>query len=902
MLEVSSSLDDQIEARANEILARQQLSLYIRTDRMFACLLLFEWLAGIIVALVVSPRTWAGRYNDVHVHVWAALILGSLIVLLPVLLAIFRPGLTLTRHTIAMGQMLYSALLIHLSGGRIETHFHVFGSLAFLGFYRDWRVLIPATVVVAADHLLRGLYFPMSVYGVNTVEPWRWFEHSCWVLFEDFFLVNMCISSTNEMKLGARQQAELEKTNINIENLVEHRTKELKHARAWAEMQYKIARHLAETKSWKDAIQGILSFIGSEIAEQSGKTWGAFWTTAANVQELHCEASLQIPHASVETFAQTSIARTFKPGEGLPGRAWTNGVVILLDLSSDSNFPRYKAAAESGLSAGIAFPVCTGDHFTGTFEFVTEHPVDWHKEALESLAQQLGMFASRKEAEKSRERLAQIVEHSSDAIITTTADGTVVSWNKGAERAFSYQAQETRNREISSLLNQGEAKDDIKALMNSLLRAGERVENYETSILNKEKRNVDVTLFAVPWFDDSGNYDGCSLTLHNITERKQAERRVAEFYSIVSHELRTPLTSIRGVLGLFENGTIDLNSEEAIELICVARSSSDRLIRLINDMLDLKKIESGKMELQKTKIDVSEIVACATAALAGMAETASVKLVQKSKQSFIYADWDKATQVITNLISNAIKFSPPQTEILITTQNTGKFIRFSVKDNGPGIADADQPKLFDKFQQLDSSDTRNFGGTGLGLAICKALVEEHQGQLGVISKLGEGSEFWFELPVYTVESTRPSPLEDGARSYKILIIDDDTELRRVLSAQLSSMGVTCLQARDGPEALSIVRKEVPDLIILDVLMPELDGFALVQLLKQENKIKSLPVIIYTCKDLSISEMKALSLGNTRYLLKGESTQDDLRRTINELLKWQFESQAMPLTEIHSRGI
>src|SRR5207237_2455590 len=143
--------------------------------------------------------TWAGTTSTIHLHVWAALVLGAAISSLPIFLAFTRPCHTSTRHIIAIAQMLTSALFIHLTGGRIETHFHVFGSLAFLAFYRDWRVFIPATLLVATDHFLRGVYWPQSVYGLLTPSPWRWLEHAAWVAFEDTFLINACLQSVREM-------------------------------------------------------------------------------------------------------------------------------------------------------------------------------------------------------------------------------------------------------------------------------------------------------------------------------------------------------------------------------------------------------------------------------------------------------------------------------------------------------------------------------------------------------------------------------------------------------------------------------------------------------------------------------------------------------------------------------
>jgi len=199
-----------IRDRAEFLLKEHQLAVYKRTDRMFAGLMTFQWLAGIVTALIVSPKTWAGQISDVHIHVWAAVFLGGIVTLFPVMLAILRPGQAMTRYVIAGSQMLMSGLLIHLSGGRIETHFHVFGSLAFLAFYRDWRVLIPATVVVAVDHFFRGIYWPQSAFGVLTASHWRWVEHAAWVIFENIFLVQSCLQGVRDMRDNALKQSELE--------------------------------------------------------------------------------------------------------------------------------------------------------------------------------------------------------------------------------------------------------------------------------------------------------------------------------------------------------------------------------------------------------------------------------------------------------------------------------------------------------------------------------------------------------------------------------------------------------------------------------------------------------------------------------------------------------------------
>jgi signal transduction histidine kinase len=213
--------------RSARLMTESQQQIQQRTDRMFAWLMICQWVGGIVAALWISPRTWEGTVSHTHVHVWAAVFLGGAISALPVLLAWRRPGHVTTRHTIAVAQMLTSALLIHLTGGRIETHFHVFGSLAFLAFYRDWRVLISATVVVALDHFLRGVFWPQSVFGVLTPSSWRWLEHAGWVLFEDVFLLISIRRGLADMRQVADRQARLEAVNESIEQRVRERTQEL---------------------------------------------------------------------------------------------------------------------------------------------------------------------------------------------------------------------------------------------------------------------------------------------------------------------------------------------------------------------------------------------------------------------------------------------------------------------------------------------------------------------------------------------------------------------------------------------------------------------------------------------------------------------------------------------------
>ena len=205
-----SALADRIVQKTESTYADFVQRWVLRAERMFLWLMVAQWLFGIFIAVVVSPYAWEGKTRHVSNHVWAAVVLGGLLSALPIALIILRPGWVGTRHVIAFSQVMWSALLIHLTGGRIETHFHVFGSLAFLAFYRDWKVLVTATVTVAADHFLRGLFIPESVYGVADASIWRFAEHAGWVVFEVAVLAYGIWLSLKELRRIAENVAQVE--------------------------------------------------------------------------------------------------------------------------------------------------------------------------------------------------------------------------------------------------------------------------------------------------------------------------------------------------------------------------------------------------------------------------------------------------------------------------------------------------------------------------------------------------------------------------------------------------------------------------------------------------------------------------------------------------------------------
>ncbi len=227
-LKLHSEVAELISSKTKSIFEALVRRNYADCDHMFAVLLIIEWLGGVLTAFLVSPTSWEGVSSNTHIHVMLSIWLGMAIIILPVGLAWFYSGKALTRQTIAVAQILMTALIIHLCGGRLETHFLIFGSLTFLAFYADWRVLVTATVMTALDHIVRGVYLPFSVYGVTYPEPWRWVEHSSWVLFADVFLIRKCVLDMREKLRIAEKQAQMELTNQIIEEQVIERTEQVK--------------------------------------------------------------------------------------------------------------------------------------------------------------------------------------------------------------------------------------------------------------------------------------------------------------------------------------------------------------------------------------------------------------------------------------------------------------------------------------------------------------------------------------------------------------------------------------------------------------------------------------------------------------------------------------------------
>jgi signal transduction histidine kinase/CheY-like chemotaxis protein len=338
-----------------------------------------------------------------------------------------------------------------------------------------------------------------------------------------------------------------------------------------------------------------------------------------------------------------------------------------------------------------------------------------------------------------------------------------------------------------------------------------------------------------------------------LSQRSELDTLKDEFISTVSHELRTPLTSIRGALGLLSSGIIGDVDAKALNLLRIAVTNTDRLIRLINDILDLERMESGRAPLQIRRCSLRDLCQQAIETMTPLADANTVHLALEPftvaqaaypEALFFDGDADRILQVLTNLLSNAIKFSPPASTVRIHTEATSDSILLKIVDEGRGIPSDKLDSIFDRFQQVEPSDARQKGGTGLGLAICRSIVQQHSGSIWAQRNLVAGTTLYVMLPRTTratdmaVSAVLP-PRGEGA----IMICDDDAGIRTVVAEHLHRQGYTVIEAASGEQALVLAAEQHVEAILLDLYMPGLSGWETLQRLRNNPVTANIPVVV-----------------------------------------------------------
>lgn len=448
-----------------------------------------------------------------------------------------------------------------------------------------------------------------------------------------------------------------------------------------------------------------------------------------------------------------------------------------------------------------------------------------------------GLARSQRETEaanaalaESQQRLQSILDHARDAILMVDG-GRVALANAAAAEQFGLPADAMAGRAI---------QDFVPAYGSS---------TRETLALRADGDSFPAEISVGRYSEAGGERSVC--VLRDVTERRRLEQLKSEFVSTVSHELRTPLTSIRASLGLIVGGVAGGVPEDVRELLEIAHNNSERLVLLVNDLLDMEKIESGRLEFRRERQPALRLMEQAVEANRAYGAQFGVSfrlLPGEAAEAAVYADAARIQQVLANLLSNAAKFSPQGGTVEASVVAEQGDVTFRVRDHGRGIPPEFRGRIFQRFAQADSSDMRQKGGTGLGLSISRAIVEHHGGTMGFEDAEGGGTTFWFTLPRLAERVLRPAP-EPRAEAprdqprRRALVVEDDADVALLLGRILGQHGWDSEVARDANEAFESLDRSHFDALTLDLMLPDEDGLSLFRRLRQRPDGRALPVIV-----------------------------------------------------------
>jgi PAS domain S-box-containing protein len=601
-----------------------------------------------------------------------------------------------------------------------------------------------------------------------------------------------------------------------------------------------------------------------------GAAMASIWTLAEREQVLELQGSawarrpLFGPQARVPVgeFRIGEIARDRRPA--------------LQDLTAGPEREDDKDwARREGMVAFAGYPLIVEERLVGVMGMFATRPLtETALHALASVADEIALGIDRARAAEalraSEARTRAVVDHLMEGLVIVDEKSIIRAVNPAAERIFRYAAAELVGRPLAVLVPESAGPDAAGFLREALRRALGRITEWEGRRKSGEIFPFELSLFE--FRTPEGRRFGGSV--RDVSESREVERLKKEFVATVSHELRTPLTSIRGSLGLLAGGVLGKLPPEAVEVVAVAERNVIRLVRLINDILDLERLDTGRIEMHFETLTLASVFERSLEAVQAFADQEGVPLVSTAPSGSVWGDGDRLVQVLVNLLSNAVKFSPRGSVVRLSASEAGGFADVRVTDQGRGIPGSFREAIFERFRQVEASDARQKGGSGLGLAICKAIIEQHGGTIGVESEEGQGSVFWMKLPVSPRDApeTAAVPLAAGpSEKPEVLIAEDDLALLDVMERQLQQAGLFVRHATTGEQAIALVRGRVPNLLVLDVSLPRGDAFDVIEVLRRDPLLADLPVLVYTVSDLTAEQRERLTLGPTRFLTKTRST-------------------------------
>jgi PAS domain S-box-containing protein len=485
-----------------------------------------------------------------------------------------------------------------------------------------------------------------------------------------------------------------------------------------------------------------------------------------------------------------------------------------------------------------------------------------------------------------------IFDAASIAIISSNEHGVIKTFNQGAEKLLGYSSSEVVDILMPlqfHLLEETAARAKVLSqefgteiapgidVFIAKAREGDEDEN-EWTFVRKDGSHVPVILSITALRSSDGEITGYLGIARDISEIKRIDRMKSEFISTVSHELRTPLTAISGALGIIVNGAAGAIPDTATKMLNIAHKNSLRLIHLVNDLLDMEKLSAGKMHFELKSQTILSIVNQSIDANAAYAAQYNVKLVLNNmvrEDLRVNVDAQRLQQVLANFLSNAAKFSPAEEFVELRIETIFNNVRVSVIDKGHGISDEFRNRIFQKFSQADSSDSRQKGGTGLGLAICKEIIERMGGRVGFFSELGKGSQFYFDLPTEENGFLQPSHSSQRvATGERLLVIEDDPEVAELFATMLRVQNYRVDIAYSGQAALERLALYAYKALTMDIELPDINGLELIRQLRSDASTMHLPIIVISANLDSerLANRNSPTFAGVQWLQKPQTTQ------------------------------
>jgi PAS domain S-box-containing protein len=662
------------------------------------------------------------------------------------------------------------------------------------------------------------------------------------------------------------------------------------HAERRLTAEHVAARALVESATFGEAAPKILE----AICDALGWEYGALWRIDREADVLRCVDTWSSPLVQFPEFDAVSRRMTFRRGEGLPGRVWSQAHPAWIpDVVRDPNFPRGSIAAREGLHGAFGFPILLRGQVQSVMEFFSRDiraPDENLLSMLTSVGNQIGLFFDRRRAQEELDRFFTL---SLDMLCIAGFDGYFKRINPAWERILGYSEAELLSRPYMDLVHPDDR--DLTLEQASRLTKGQDVASFENRYFHK-----DGTLRWLMWTSAPfPQHQIVYAAARDITERKAAEETMASyardlessqraledqaarlaqlvkeleiakwraeeateaksaFLANMTHEIRTPLNAILGMTTLALQTKLTAEQQDYLDTV---KWSAESLLSIVNDILDFSKIEARRLDLEHAEFDLRETVEDAAKLLALRASEKGLELachVAADAPETVLGDAGRLRQVLLNVLGNAVKFTEAGEVVLRVdveaVSPARATLRFAVSDTGIGIAADKQAQIFQAFTQADSSTTRRFGGTGLGLAIALRLVELMGGHLWVQSELGRGSTFsftaHFDLPQAATRSTdpeRPKALE----GLRVLVVDDNATNRRILEEMLASWRMQPTAVGDAESAGAALKHAQNtehrfDVVLLDGQMPGVDGFALARRIRADRRLSRLPIVMLT---------------------------------------------------------